>query len=127
MPAFEYLDNTDDAVLWRKTSTNEYNVSVFSTAEDVKCAWVRKRREMTDAKGNVVATEVQLGTCETLALGDVLWKGCIDDIAGSGSDPVPEDGTLMEVVVVNEATDLKGRVTGREYSLARYKDSLIID
>lgn len=125
MPAFEYLDNVEDAVLWRKTGADEYNVSTFSAAEDIKCAWVNKRREITDARGNVVATDVQLGTCETLAVGDVLWRGCVDDIAGTGSDPAPEGG-LMTVVVVNDCKDLKGRITGREYSLMRFVDPLLV-
>ncbi len=126
MPDLEVMDLVHDAVWWAKTGSNEYNVSIFSAADDIKCRWVNKRREMTDPKGNVVATDVQLTTCSALSVGDVLWKGCIDDIAGTGSDPAPTGG-LMQVVTHEETTDLKGRVTRREYGLMRYEDVLLVE
>lgn len=126
MPALEVMDLIHDAVLWRKTGSDANNVSVFSSAEDVRVRWVNKRREITDPKGNVVATDAQVTTCETLAVGDLLWKGCIDDVAGTGSEPVPEGG-LMQIVTRSEAQDVKGRATRREYGLMRYTDSPVVE
>lgn len=123
MPAFETMDLVHDAVLWSKTGSDDYNVSLFSTADDIKCRWVNKRREITDAKGNVIATDAQITTCEALKVGDVVWKGCINDISGTGSDPAPSGG-LMQVITHGEASDIKGRNTRREYGLMRYEDML---
>lgn len=123
MPAFETMDLTQDAVLWAKTGADEYNVTLVSSAVGIKCRWVNKRREVVDAKGNTIATDAQVVVCADIPVGSILWEGCIDDIAGTGSDPAPTGG-LMSVITSDRATDIKGRVTRRTLNLMRYNDVL---
>lgn len=122
MPAFEVMDMQQDAVLWRKTGSTEYNVTIVSAAESLKVRWVNKRREIVDSKGNTIATDAQVVSCEDIPIGSIMWEGCYDDLSsGTGSTPVPT-GNLMIVVTHDRASDIKNRVTRRTYNLMRYQD-----
>lgn len=126
MPALEVSDLHEYAVLWVKHGTNRQGDPVLRYPQQVPARWSRTRRQSTDAKGQVVATDadVAIAYCGDEELeGSLVWDGKISEVPGTADPPTPTSG-LYEVVGGRAARDVKGRSLRRELRLARFNDTM---
>lgn len=126
MPAIEYVDRYQTAVLWPKTGNDRYGEPSFGPpielAPPYGVRWLTKKRDALDSQGNKVQVDGTVIVGQDIAVGSDMWLGTLASWYASGSAGVPDD--LCWVVAFNTTPDLKGRETRRSVLVKRYKDSL---
>lgn len=124
MPPLEVLDHHSWVVYWPCTGTNSYGeYKVHPTAIEARANVLRRRTEATDPKGTPVTLDYTMFCNDDIPIGSIVWEGSLEDLAGTGTDEVPEDN-LMQVITVNMSKDDKGRNVRRRYGLMRYTNEL---
>lgn len=123
MPAFETMDLTESAVLWGFAGSNGYGEPTVAAPVEIPARWVYKQREVTGPNGDPQAIDAQLVVKQDVDVGSIVWEGTLDDLPGTGTDYTPTSG-ILEVVSIDRAKDIKGRVVRRTLNLVRYTDSL---
>ena len=122
MPAFEVFDLNQKAVLWPTAGPKDrYGVLQVGDPVEIFVRWENTRCEMLNSKGEVIGVDASVVTDRDITVGSRMWLGELADWYGTGSGV--EDDEVMQVLSVEKATDLKGRILRRELLLCRYKNA----
>jgi hypothetical protein len=116
MPAFETMDRHQTAVLWT-TSRGDYSGPVRDAGVELKVRWVWGQRFLRKPSGEDVQVDATVVVDRDVKEGSLMYLGTLPYWAGTGS---ADDPVLMEVVVVNEASDLKNRFVRRTLGLSYF-------
>lgn len=123
MPPLETIGRVHKAVWWRRVGTDAYDKAVVTPSpSEVSVLWIDSKKDVLDPNGQKVTTEAQLQLNFEVKVGDLFWKGELEDFYGTGSGN-PET-QVMEVVKSSTTPDIKGRNTAYDASLIRFKGSL---
>jgi len=131
MPAFEYMDLLQRALLWRQTGVNYYAEVLVGTPEEIFLRIDDSTSEMLDAQGNKVSLDatVVLGPGCDVKIGDLMWfapdstYSALEQWNGTGSGAADGDssGNLLQVKMFDSTSDLKNRVIRRLAGLLRFR------
>ncbi len=123
MPPMETSFLFDDIVYWPYSGVDRDNEEQILSGYQIKGRWDTDLRQMRDATGKLVNTDVQLITDqEDVVIGSIMWLGLVQDLP----NPVTDVTDLFKVIAVNETNDIRktADVMEREIGLARYKNTL---
>lgn len=121
MPPLEHCDHHQPCLLWEfRYHDGQGDAVVASTPDELDCQWVDRTRFVRGADGQQVQIDatVALTRDDPVPLDSLFFRGTLSDYT------TREELTVMQVLTRNEATDLKGRATRREYGLAFYRGAL---
>jgi hypothetical protein len=121
VPALEVMDLTDKAVLWQVSGKDRYARLTFDAPREINVRWVDRIQLATGADGNTVTTLANVAVAEDVYVGSLLWYGTLAEWATyAGTD----GAYVMQVVTINDASDIKGRNVRRELALSRFMDAV---
>lgn len=117
MPALEYTDLRQRAVLWTFKDQDRFGVQVLNPPIEVAARWLLNDSQVIDPAGNTIASSGNV----ILAIGVVnmslMWLGKLVDLPSPPND-------LHQLIKANTTPDLKNRQTRFEYYLMRFSDQL---
>lgn len=132
MPAVEYTDRNQRALLWRRSGNDAYARQIVALeSEEIWVIWDSKKTEMRAPDGKKINVDGQITTITDIEIGSIVWEGGLEDLR----DSLPGTGTgtstfdiplteLFEVVAFDASYDLKGRVQARIAGIKRYSDTM---
>lgn len=125
MPPPEEMYLQQRALLWEFVRYDSHSEPVVDRPVEIWVRWNNTQSDMMDANGNKVTVDATVKSSREIAVDSIMWEGGFDDIAGTGtgSDQVPESD-LMQVKMVQESKDLRGIVTGRQYGLMFFRNTM---
>lgn len=117
MPSPETNDRNQDAILWRRSGTDDYNRPVLSALEEIKVRFKLGNTKSVTKDGSVIGYDASMVTEETYPIDSIVWVG---ELKGMPESPTP----LYQIKSYREVTDVKGRETRYTAMLMRYTDTL---
>lgn len=126
MPAIEYVDTPQIAILWPCSGVDAYGKPQIDVNNPIELSvrWERSNEEILDPDGNTIKLDASVVVDRKIRVGSLMWLGELDDWVGTGSGSGQLDTELMEVVGYKNIPDLKGRTSWEEVGLIRYKNQL---
>lgn len=93
---------------------------VSSSYSELDVRWEEKKRQTTNANGEVISLDAMAVVNQDITPGSIFWVGETDDLP----DPVTDVTDLYEVVFFNKVPSLKSNVYRRTVDLRKYGDVL---
>lgn len=120
MPPFEEIFE-DKALLWAAVGRDTRVNVLVSTAVEIECSWIAKRRTVRDPQGNVKTIDATVHADRSVPLDSIMWYGGHDDVPGTGT--VPDEG-FFQVVGSDDTRAIAGDAQLHELQLIRYRGTL---
>lgn len=124
MPTLERTALHQSLVRWPAVGVDGYGEPVVGNPEEpfVRCRFDLTVSSSDKGRDSDKTRDATVRTEKPLCVGDLVWQGSLDDLPGT-SALVPTSDVF--VVTRDESViDIKGRCTGYEYSLSRYRETL---
>lgn len=127
MPQMETADRVHKALYWEFAGTDSNNEPVVLAPVELMVRWVPKHREVRRPDATPISIDVTASVDRRIPKLSCMWVApdqepgsatALEQWTGTGSGAVETE--VMQVVLYSESSDLKGRSTRREVSLARY-------
>jgi hypothetical protein len=117
MSKIETQDRYQKAVLWQSSGYDDYGKYLRLAPIELSVRWEEGRRQSSSPEDTVIAIDATVFVDREIPIGSIMWKGKQKDLPASPTG-------LKEVVSYKEVPDIKGRVSQRSVSLARYNEQL---
>lgn len=123
MPAPEWSDLYQVAVLWPWTGYDRFGQHMVGPPVEIPVRWNTQRTEQVDAQGNTVTVDGTVIVDRYIDIGSHLWLGTLADWYGVGSSSGGQsaDDSLCEAKTFNEVPDLKNRFAFRTVGIMRLR------
>jgi hypothetical protein len=117
VPAIEYDDLNQKAVLWPFIGKDRYGEVYHGDPEEIDVRWIVKK-----TSGDATDIDAVVIVDREVALDSLLWLGEYIDWFGTGSGG--DDDDLMKVITAKETPDIDAVEVRRKLGVRRYKSSL---
>lgn len=122
MPPFTETDRRQKAVLWAKSSIDEYGRTQLAAAREIDVRWRDVHEEIKAPDGSTITIQAKVVVDEEITVGSQLFKGTLAEWTGTGSSA--EDSEVMHVALYKESPSIDNREVRRTLMLTRYGASL---
>jgi len=119
MCPIETSDLRQKAVLWAASGRSGDGEYTVSNPVEIDVRWERVKDQIRDSQSNMIAIDSRIVVDQEVAIGSVLWLGCIDDY-----DSTATDNEFEQVVAVPTIPDIKNRHYRRVLEVRRLGNTL---
>lgn len=114
------------AVVWDFAGNGMTGDPEVSSPREIKCRWspvnISDNTTPEQSQSNFAVTVL---VNEPIVSGSILYKGCLEDVVGTGTGLEPgQPGPLYIVENYTETPDIKGRFPTRQLNLKRFSNTL---
>jgi len=121
MPPVERDAQYQRAVLWAANGTiTRYGEKEVSAAVEIPARWEEGILRTVNEDGTPSASSGTIHLDQAVAAGSIMWLGKLVDLPS----PISESTGLMEVVGVNEMTDISGRDIKHDVTVQKFRGAL---
>lgn len=112
------------ATLWEFAGYDRNGEPTVEAPRQICCRWKVAKNAASDAEVTPIAKPVTAFVNEEIAIGSILYKGCLETVVGTGTGLEISNVTLHVVESYDETFDLKGAVATRSVTLKKYGNTL---
>lgn len=106
-----------NVVLWAIAGKDNFSAPKVSSPIALKVRWIDKQMETLDADNNVVRSDVMVKADREIAIGSIMWKGKLADVASRTT-------SLYQVIQSRVIPNIKNRETRYTVFLIRFGETL---
>ena len=118
MPSVESASRNQSAVLWAKSSLDNFGKPTVDSPLEIYVRWEEKLKESIDSQANAIAVDATVWVAQEITVGSIMWLGTLAEWNAS------EKTNLKQVVGYRSIPNIKGRLFEQTVTVQKYSDSL---